>query len=284
MDSAQPSRTALRVALRRAAHQLYDDHPLVFEDSFAVRILGPHAAELEHTPGRLANRKPRPHSVAMRAFVLARSRYAEDLLAQAVERGTSQFVLLGAGLDTFAHRNPYPALRVFEVDHPATQQWKRELLHQANLPQAPCLTYIPVDFEHQELGAELLRAGFDPAVPTFFSWLGVVSYITLEAFRKTIRFIAQQPAGSGVLLDYEQPRAVLPRLEQLARDSRSYRAGLAGEHFKLFFSSSEIAAELTALRDREDLGTADLEARYFSGRTDRLRPMGEAPRIVSGWV
>ena len=284
MDSAQPSRTALRVALRRAAHQLYDDHPLVFEDPLAARILGSYAAELERTPGRLANRKPRPHSVAMRAFVVARSRYAEDLLSRAVVRGVTQYVLLGAGLDTFAHRNPYAALRVFEVDHPATQQWKRELLHQAALPEPQRLTYVPVDFEHQALGAELLAAGFDPSVPTFFSWLGVVSYITLEAFRKTIRFIAQQPAGSGVLLDYEQPRAVLPRLEQLARDSRSYRAGLAGEHFKLFFSPSEIAAELAAFRDREDLGTADLDARYFSGRTDRLQAMGEAPRIVGGWL
>lgn len=284
MDSGQPSRTALRVALRRAAHQLYDRHPLVFEDPLAARILGPHAAELERTPGRLANRKPRPHSVAMRAFVVARSRYAEDLLGQAVERGVTQYVLLGAGLDTFAHRNPYPALRVFEVDHPATQQWKRELLNQAGLPEPHRLTYIPVDFEHQELGAELLRTGFDPTVPSFFSWLGVVSYITLEAFRKTLRFIAQQPAGTGVVLDYEQPRAVLPRLEQLARDSRSYRAGLAGEHFKLFFSTTEIGAELAFFRDREDLGTADLDARYFSGQIDRLRPMGEAPRIVSGWV
>ena len=281
---ARPSRTALRVALRRAAHQLYDDHPLVFEDPFAVRILGPYAAELERTPGRLENRKPRPHSVAMRAFVVARSRYAEDTLAQAVEHGVTQYVVLGAGLDTFAHRNPYPALRVFEVDHPATQQWKRELLHQADLPEPQRLTYVPVDFEHQELGAELLRTGFDPVVPTFFSWLGVVSYITLEAFRNPLRFIAQQPAGSGVVLDYEQPRTVLPRPEQLARDSRSYRAGLVGEDFKLFFSPAEIAAELAAFRHRKDLGTADLNARYFSGRTDRLRPMGEAPRIVSGWL
>jgi len=284
VDSAQPSQTALRVVLRRAAHQLYDDHPLVFEDPLAVRILGPHAAELERTPGRLANRKPRPHSVAMRAFVVARSRYAEDLLGQAVEHGVTQYVLLGAGLDTFAHRNPYPALRVFEVDHSATQQWKRELLHQANLPEPQRLTYVPVDFEHQALGAELLSAGFDPTVPTFFSWLGVVSYITLEAFRKTVRFLAEQPAGTGVVLDYEQPRAVLPRLEQLARDSRSYRAGLVGEDFKLFFPPAEIAAELTAFRDREDLGTPDLDARYFRGRTDRLRPLGEAPRIVSGWL
>ena len=284
MDAARPSRTALRVALRRAAHQLYDDRPLVFEDPLAIRILGSHATEVERTPGRFADRKPRPHSVGMRAFVVARSRYAEDMLARAVEGGATQYVLLGAGLDTFAHRNPYPGLRVFEVDHPATQQWKCELLSQTGMPQPQGLTYVPVDFEHQTLAAELLGKRFDPAAPTFFSWLGVVSYITLDAFRATVRFLALRPAGSGVVLDYEQPRAVLPRLEQLARDSRSYRAGLAGEDFKLFFSPVEIAAELQAFREREDLGTTELNARYFSARTDRLQMMGEAARIVSGWL
>ena len=282
MDSSIPSRTAQRVALPRAAHQIYAHPPLVFEDTIAVRILGTYATEVERTPGRLANRKPRPHSAAMRAFVVARSRYAEDMLGHAVQLGATQYVLLGAGLDTFAYRNPYVALRVFEVDHPATQQWKRELLTQANMPQARELTYVPVDFEHQTVAAELLARGYDPVAARFFSCLGVVSYLSLYAFRATLRFMTQQPADSGVVLEYEQPRAELPRLEQLARDSRSYRAGLIGEHFKLFFSPAEITAELQAFRELEDLGTSELNARYFSGRTDRLRMMGEAPRIVSG--
>lgn len=222
--------------------------------------------------------------MAMRAFVVGRSRYAEDMLARAVASGVTQYVLLGAGLDTFAHRNPYPEMRVFEVDHPATQQWKRELLSGLDLPEPKRLTYVPVDFEHQTLPAELLRAGLDPSAITFFSWLGVVPYITLEAFWVTIGFIAGQPVGSGAVLDYEQPRAVLPPVEQLARDSRSYRAGLAGENFKLFFTPAEIAAELRAFGYREDLGTAELNARYFSGRTDPLRLIGEAPRIVCSWL
>jgi methyltransferase (TIGR00027 family) len=220
----------------------------------------------------------------MRAFVVARSRYAEDLLARAVAAGVRQYVVLGAGLDTFAHRNPYPDLRLFEVDHPATQRWKRELLAAADLPEPPGLTYVPVDFEHQTLAAELLAAGFHAGIPAFFSWLGVVSYITLEAFRATLSFIAEQAAGTGLVLDYEQPKAVLPRLEQLARDSRSYRARLVGEHFKLFFTPADIATELKGFRDVDDLGTAELNARYFSDRTDRLRTMAEAARIVSGWL
>ena len=122
MEPAVPSKTALRVALRRAAHQLYDAHPLVLDDPIAVPILGDtYAEELRRTP----TRPDRPFSVGLRAFMVARSRYAEDNLAQAVAAGVTQYVLLGAGLDTFAHRNPYSQVRVFEVDHPATQQWKR---------------------------------------------------------------------------------------------------------------------------------------------------------------
>src|SRR5271155_1235096 len=138
MQSATPSRTALRVALRRAAHQLYDAKPLVLDDPIAVSILGDtYAEELRRTP----TRPDRPFSVALRAFLVARSRYAEDALARAVAQGITQYVLLGAGLDTFAHRNPYPHLRVFEVDHPTTQQWKRELLATSNLSHPTNLTY-----------------------------------------------------------------------------------------------------------------------------------------------
>src|SRR5580698_11163590 len=115
METARPSRTALRVALRRAAHQLYDS-PIVFDDPIAVPILGPEYLPEVHRP---ATKLHKPFSVALRAFLVARSRYAEDLLAHAVAHGVTQYVLLGAGLDTFAHRNPHRNLRVFEVDHPA---------------------------------------------------------------------------------------------------------------------------------------------------------------------
>jgi methyltransferase (TIGR00027 family) len=285
MDHATPSRTALRVALRRAAHQLYDAPPLVFEDSVAVPILGEaYGEELRRTP----TRPDRPFSVGLRAFLVGRSRYAEDMLAHAVARGVTQYVLLGAGLDTFAHRNPYPELRVFEVDHPATQQWKRELVETAGLPVPANLTYAPVDFECQSLAEQLLSVGFNPAIPTFFAWLGVVPYLTVDAFRSTIAFIGAQPAGSGVVLDYGQPRSALPFLEKLAHDSLAERVQLAGEPFQLFFTPAEIAVELVsngvAFRNIEDIGSAEINAHYFAGRTDNLKMIGSAARVLSAWV
>lgn len=284
MQPASPSRTALRVALRRAAHQLYDAPPLVFDDPIAVPILGPYAEELERTPGRDPTFKPRPYSVALRAFLVARSRYAEDLLAQAVARDATQYVLLGAGLDTFAHRNPHPHLRVFEVDHPATQQWKRDLLRDTNFPVPANLTYVPTDFEHLSLAAQLTAAGFDPAAPSFFALLGVVPYLTLEAFRDTLRFIASQPFGSGVVFDYGQPRSALPPLEQLAYDSLAARVQLSGEDFQLFFTPAQVAFELAAFYDIEDLGSPELNERYFLNRVDNLKTLGTAGRIVSAWL
>ncbi len=281
MQDAHPSRTALRVALRRAAHQLYDAQPLVLNDPIAVAILGTtYFEELRRTP----TRPDRTFSVGLRAFLVARSRYAEDTLARAVAQGVAQYVLLGAGLDTFAHRNPYPHLRVFEVDHPATQQWKRELLETGSLPTPANLTYVPVDFERESLPEQLYSAGFNTQVPTFFAWLGVVPYLTLEAFRSTIDFISARHAGSGVSLDYVQPRSALPFLEKLAHDSLAARVQLAGEPFRLFFTPPEIAAELSVFRNREDLGSDEINAHYFANRTDNLKLLGSAGRLLSAWL
>jgi methyltransferase (TIGR00027 family) len=281
MQQSTPSRTALRVALRRAAHQLYDAPPLVLNDPIAVPILGQeYLPELQKTVTKLE----KPFSVGLRAFLVARSRYAEDNLARAIAQGTTQYVLLGAGLDTFAYRNPYPQLRVFEVDHPATQQWKHELLATSGISIPENLTYAPVDFERQSLSEQLQSAGFNPAIPTFFAWLGVVPYLTLEAFQATINFVASQPAGSGIVLDYGQPRSALPFLEKLAHDSLAARVQLAGEPFQLFFTPPEMAAEMTAFRDLEDIGSSEINARYFAGRTDNLKILGSAVRFLSAWL
>jgi methyltransferase (TIGR00027 family) len=254
---------------------------LVFDDPIAVALLGAtYAEELRRTPVR----PDRPFSIALRAFLVARSRYAEDNLRKAIEGGVEQYVLLGAGLDTFAYRNSYAQLRVFEVDHPATQQWKRELLQRNHIVIPESVTYAPVDFERQSLSAQLGDAGFNHRAPVFFAWLGVVPYLTLEAFRGTLSFLSGRPPGSGITLDYGQPRAALPLLERLAHDSLASRVEKAGEPFQLFFTPAEIAAEFSRFHSLQDLGAPEINARYFTGRTDQLAVRGTAGRLFSAWL
>ena len=283
MLTAIPSKTALRVALRRAAHQLVDAEPLVLDDPISLAILPAQArAELARTPD--ASRKP--FSAGLRAFLVCRSRLAEDNLAAAVARPNhpaTQYVLLGAGLDTFAYRNPHPHLRVFEVDHPATQQWKRDLLAENKIEIPPTTTFAPIDFETETLPEALAHAGFDPAQPTVFAWLGVVPYLTLEAFRGTIQFIGALPAPCTLTLDYSLPRASLGFFEKLAFDSIASRVAKAGEPFRLFFTPAEIAQELRAnnFTSIEDLDHPALAARYLANRTDGLDLRGGMAHLLT---
>lgn len=279
MLEARPSRTALGVALRRAVHQLHD-YPLVFTDPVAVPILG---ARYANRLQQSLEKAREPFSIGMRAHLVARSRYAEDQLRQAINSGVAQYVLLGAGLDTFAYRNPYPHLRVFEIDHPATQQWKRELLTCSGIALPENLTYTPVDFEQQSLAPQLLAAGFDPEAPAFFGWLGVVPYLTLQAFRATVAFVAARPRTSGLVFDYGQPRELLPPAEQLARDRLASRVEGTGEPFQLFFTPQDIEHELSAFPVREDLGAPAINGRYFANRTDNFALRGSSGRLLSAW-
>ena len=284
MQSARPSQTALRVALRRAAHQVHDAPPAVFEDPRAVRILGPELREgLKRTPDQLK----RPFSAALRAFVVVRARLAEDRLALGVaQRRVRQYLVLGAGLDTFACRNPYPGVRVFEVDHPATQAWKQNLLAAAGIVPPPNAQYLAVDFERDSLAERLQTAGFDLEAPTVTAWRGVVPYLTADAFRATAALLGRFAPGSEVVFDYSQPREVLPWSEQLTMDSLSARVAQAGEPFQLFFTPEALAPELRSagLGVVEDLDSAALTARYFAGRPDSLRLRGQAGRLCVAGV
>ncbi len=284
MHQAQPSATALRVALRRAAHQQVDARPLIFDDPLAVRILPPAAREeLKRTPE--AERKP--FSAALRAWMVTRARFAEDVLAVGVTtRGVRQTLVLGAGLDTFAYRNPYPDMRVFEVDHPATQAWKRELLLAAGIAVPETMRFVPVDFERQSLGEELALSGFDWSVLTATAWLGVVPYLTPQAFAATLQVVARCAAGSSVVFDYGQPREVLSEIEQRMRDSMSARVAQAGEPFRLFFTPKALAAELNVhgLAVVEDLAGEELAVRYLAGRPDGLTLRGRGGRLCHAEV
>jgi methyltransferase (TIGR00027 family) len=195
MRADRPSLTAQRVAMSRAAHQLFDE-PKVLEDPLALRIIGPESAEVLRSERSRYAAGPARH---LRAFLIARSRLAEDTLADAVSRGVHQYVILGAGLDTFAYRNPHPAssLKVFEVDHPRTQAWKRGQLSSAAIAVPESLTFVPVDFETQTLADGLRCAGFRAEEPSFFSWLGVSMYLTREAVLSALGYVAALPGADA---------------------------------------------------------------------------------------
>lgn len=264
--------------MRRAAHQILD-RPLVLDDPYALRILPPDAA----VEVRSAVEGEQHHfAKAMRSFMAVRSRFAEDEFARAVAAGVRQYVALGAGLDTFAWRNPHReyGVRVFEVDHPATQAWKRGLMEQGNLPAPPATVYVPVDFEQQSLASQLGEAGFEAGAPAFFSWLGVVPYLTLEAFRSTLRFWGAMAAGSGAVFDYPLPREALGESERRVLDELSARVARIGEPFRLFFTPAQLTEEVSSVGwcVLDDLGSAEIRNRYFPGR-DEMR--GGLGRLMS---
>ena len=281
MQEGKFSRTAQRVAIRRAAHQLLDQ-PRVLDDPLALRIIGSEAAEeLRSNP-----KEHHAFSRAFRAFMAARSRYAEDELARAVTDGVTQYVVLGAGLDTFAYRNPYADLRVFEVDHPATQAWKRDQLQAAGIAIPAALTFVPIDFERQTLAEGLERSGFDLSVAAFFSWLGVTPYLTREACMSTLSFVAKMPAGSGVVFDFAVDPALLNAGQRQALEALSERVARYGEPFQLFFDPGKLQDELKSLGflRTEFLQGKEINARYFSDREDGLLVRGGIGHLMGAWV
>jgi methyltransferase (TIGR00027 family) len=198
-----------------------------------------------------------------------RSRFAEDALASAFGRGTRQLVVLGAGLDTSAYRTTLEGLRVFEVDHPATQAWKRQRLTEAAIPIPSSLTFAPVDFERETLSDGLAAAGFDSAIQTFFTWLGVVPYLTEQAVFSTRGYIASLPGGAQVVFDYPNPPVEgIDDDHVSAHKALVERVAAIGEPIRSHFETEALRSRLTALgfRELEDLGPREIRERYFPGR------------------
>jgi methyltransferase (TIGR00027 family) len=279
MEIGRASRTALRVAIRRAAHQLMDQ-PRILEDPIALPLLGSgYARDMERAMHKVAR--------DFRAFMAARSRYVEDRLAEAVANGVTQYVILGAGLDTFAYRNPFPSLRVFEVDFPATQEWKRELLRGASIGIPDALRFVPLDFERKTLAEGLQSSGFDPTVPAFFAALGVVPYLTLDAFRATLKTVAQLPAGSSISFDYAFPPDTLSVKRRAVFDGLSARVAAAGEPFRLFFTPPDLDRELSAAGFQRvvQVGAKELNEFYFEKRADGLKlSASDMGKLATAWV
>lgn len=284
MKQNQISSSAQQVALQRAAHQLLDT-PKIFDDPLALRILGrENASELQAAPHRV---EVTPLSSYMRAFISLRSRYAEDELAQCVRGGVRQYVILGAGLDTFAYRNPYPAgtLRVFEVDHPVTQAWKRERLKEGGIAIPDNLTFVALDFENQTLADGLREASYDPGIPTFFSWLGVTMYLSPEAVTSTLRFIASAAVGSVVVFDYLVSPSLLTPDQRVTFDKLAHWADLDGEPWRTFFDPESLKEKLLTMGfgQAENMEVAEINARYFMASSDEFH-IGSLGRAVKATV
>jgi methyltransferase (TIGR00027 family) len=261
----------------RAAHQVLDQ-PKVLADPLSLSVLGPHGAADVGSRGHRGRL-----SRHLRAFVVARSRFVEDELAQAVQRGVRQYVLLGAGLDTFAYRNPHAELRVFEVDHPATQASKRAQLESGGIAIPASTTHVPMDFEKQDLVQELQRAGWRADAPTFFSCLGVTMYLDPQAALATMKQLGAAPAGSQFVFDYVPARSGSLR-HAVMRFVLSRVAASFGEPWKSSFEPGLLASQLRefGFAQTQDLGPQEMNARYFAERSDGLRVLGG--RLMSARV
>ena len=272
MQPGQPSRTALGAAYHRAAHQALE-RGAIFSDPLAVRILG---ADAESA---LREAKDDPSRRMMRLFIAVRTRFAEDCLAAAIARGVRQLVVLGAGLDTYAYRSTLgDRLRIFEVDHPATQAWKRQRLADTGIPVPQALTFAPVDFERESLAMGLTSVGFDSTEQSFFTWLGVVPYLTEQAVFSTLGFIAKLPGGAHVVFDYGNPPTSSPDRDEYTarREELAARVASVGEAFRSHFETDVLRGKLIALgfRELEDPGPAQIRERYFANRKDPVRNRG----------
>jgi methyltransferase (TIGR00027 family) len=259
VQGGEPSHTARGAAAYRALHQTLDGGA-IFRDPFASKLLDDQT--LLRLDELAADASLRP----WRLFIAARSRFSEDALAASIARNVRQIVVLGAGLDTFSLRNPFAAqgARVFEVDHPATQDWKRQRMQQAGLAVPASLTFAPVDFERESLADRLRAAGFRTDHPAFFQWLGVVPYLTREAVSGTLDFIADGVA-SEVVFDYAEPLQNYPASRRAQVTAVAAKAAERGEPWLSLFDPAELS---DLLRSKgfsvvEDLGLGDIAERFY---------------------
>jgi methyltransferase (TIGR00027 family) len=272
----------LATAAARAAHLIVDREPWIFEDRLAIVLLGDSCADLlaahrdSGQPGALAS---------MRVAMTTRSRYAEERLAEAATRGIRQYVVLGAGLDSFAYRSPLAReLQVLEVDHPDTQVWKRDRLAGAAITVTSRPRFVAVDFRVDSLSDRLMDMGFDPSHPAFVSWLGVTQYLTDESISTTLEVIGGLCPGTELVIEYLVPAGIRDERGQALADFFMPRAAALGEPWLTFHTPTDIAGMLAAcgMVVLDDVGRHGQVDPVLWERTDELRPheLGRIARAV----
>jgi methyltransferase (TIGR00027 family) len=268
----------------RAAHLLWDDPPKIFEDTFALALSGcadkrvlreRYDAYLAEFTAKFGGDLARAALNSARSAVVMRSRYVEKELDQAIQRGVAQYVILGAGLDSFAYRRPDVAnvLRVFEVDYPATQVWKRSRLRELNAVMPPNLVFVPMNFEKQSLIERLKHSGYRTEAAGFFSWLGVTMYLSREAIFDTLQTVASMAQGTEIIFQYFPPGVLVDDEARQIQELFADRGASRGEPYLTFFEPAKLAEQVRDAGFAEvwDLGPEEANARYFANRLDGLR-------------
>jgi methyltransferase (TIGR00027 family) len=275
---ATPDNTAVRTALWRALHVEIDAPPHVFEDTVGLKLAAPDD-EWRNRPDMSSFTQP------FRASILARARFVEDLVAEQVAHGVGQYVILGAGLDTFAQRQPELASRllVFEIDPPGPQAWKRQRLIDLGFGIPSFLRFVPVDFEAGDAWWErLTAAGFDSGRPAIVASTGVSMYLTKDAIAATLRQVASITPGSTLAMSFLLPIELVdpdvrPGIERAVEGARAN-----GTPFISFFTPTEMLtlAREAGFREVQHVSAATLAQRYFAGRTDGLRPPNNSEELL----
>ena len=266
--STEPDSTAARVALWRALHVELDPPPHILEDTIGLQLIDP--------PDDWRQRPDMNPPFSLSRFgMVARARFVEDVVLERLERGVRQYVILGAGLDTFAQRRPHVAskMRIFEVDQPGTQAWKRQRLMELGFGVPDWLRLAPVDFEAGGAWRDALAlAGFDAGQPAVVASTGVSMYITKEATAATLRQVAALPPRSTVAMTFMLPLDMIERAERVGLQKAVDGARAAGTPFISFYRPEEMLAlaRSCGFREAQQVSTADLNDRYFAGRPERL--------------
>ena len=282
MKEGERSITAEGAAYARAKHLLYDD-PIIFEDSFAIDFLSPRRRRILKNPliGLLIRSTLYRHFRPLRAHSVDRSRYSEDKLEKAIARGITQYVIIGAGYDSFAlrRRDLSNSMRIFEMDHPATQKAKKQRLSELNVELPKNLELISVDFEKETVAEALKRSSYTREVPAFFSWLGTILYLTRDAVFKTLRSLLSLAApGSEIVFDYIIPDTLMDPKELKRFNKRRRRGAHLGEPAITYFDPDILVTKMEdfGLELIENLSPNERKVRYFANRKDNLIPSGTA--------
>lgn len=277
----EPDHTAVRVSLWRALHLIVDEKPYIFQDNIGLKLISPNDDWQKRPDMDVTN------TSAFRASIVARSRFVDDLVVEQCEKGVDQYVILGAGLDTFAqrHQELCPQLTIYEIDQVDTQLWKKRRLEETGYPIPDCLKFVSVNFEEKQGWLDQLKKkGFDDTKPAVVVSTGVTQYLTIDAIMETLKMFSKLAKGSKLALTFLLPFEKIKKQDERKEvDEAEKGAKAGGTPFISFFTPSEMLAlaEEAGLKDVTHLSSIDLKEKYFRERKDQLMLQGGEDFIIA---